>query len=96
MNNITNMLEDEIIINTVSGKVTVEQIMNYLKKNADHQIGKPVIWDFSKANFSKISTDEWRSILNKMGPLSKKRKGEKTAFVSLKDIPFGMLRMFEI
>ena len=54
MNNITNMLEDEIIINTVSGKVTVEQIMNYLKKNADHWIGKPVIWDFSKANFSKI------------------------------------------
>ena len=31
-----------------------------------------------------------------MGPLSKKRKGEKTAFVSLKDLPFGMLRMFEI
>ena len=96
MNNITTTQENVIIINRVSGKVTAEDIMNYVRKNVDHWIGKPLIWDFSKVNFSEISTYEWRSMVTKIGLLSMKKKGEKTAFVSSKDLPFGMLRMFEI
>ncbi len=96
MNNITTTSENGIMINRFSGKITAEDIMNYVRKNVDHWISKPLIWDFSKANFSEISTDEWRSILNKIGLLSMKRKGEKTALVSSKDLPFGMLRMFGI
>ncbi len=67
MNNITTTSENGIIINRFSGKVTAEDLMNYVRKNVDHGIGKPLIWDFSKVNLSEISTYEWRSMVTKIG-----------------------------
>ncbi len=45
---------------------------------------------------SKITSDEFRKITKEVKNRSNKRAGGKTAFVSTKDIGFGLGRMFEI
>ena len=96
MNTITTKLENEIVINSVVDDITVDGLMSHTRENIENWIGKPVLWELSKANLGNISTEEWKGIIQKIGHLSQKRKGEKTAFVSSEDLPFGMLRMFEI
>ncbi len=96
MDHITTKLENEIIINSVVGDVTVDDLIDHVIENMENWIGKPVLWELSKANLNNISTQEWEGIIQKIGHLSQERKGEKTALVSLEDFPFGILRMFEI
>jgi hypothetical protein len=91
----TTMPEDNVIINTIEGGVTFDEIIEYLAKNVDSFIGKPVIWDVGKADFSSVSSDEMRFFSQKIKSLSEKRHGEKTALVSAEDLPFGMMRVFQ-
>jgi hypothetical protein len=93
---ISTKVEDQIVINSFIGEITVDGVMHYVQENIEDWIGKPVLWEVSKASFSNISTEEWKKFPRNLGPLSEKRKGSKTALVASEDFPFGMLRMFEI
>jgi hypothetical protein len=96
MTAITTTLENQVIINSVTGEVSAEELINYVMENYEDWIGKPVLWEVSKASFGSISTEEWKSLPYRFASLSEKRRGEKTALVATEDYPFGMLRMFEI
>jgi hypothetical protein len=93
---ISTKVEDQIVINSIIDEITVDGVMHYVQENIEDWTGKPVLWEVSKASFGNISTKEWKKIPRNLGPLSEKRKGDKTALVASEDFPFGMLRMFEI
>lgn len=94
MTNILITKEVDIIVNSVTGKVTTFQIVEHIKGNAENWIGCPVLWNFSNADLGDITSDEWERMLNRLKTIPKNRSGEKTALVSATDLPFGMMRMF--
>jgi hypothetical protein len=96
MDSVTTTQENEIIINSVTGKVATNEIYEYIAGNVKNWIGKPVIWDFSTADFSDVTFDSWQTLLLRLKPLSEIRRGEKTALISSHDPSFGMMRMFDL
>lgn len=96
MKSITTATDGQIVINTALGDVTFDELAEYLEKNFESWIGKPVIWEVGKMTFRDISSEELRRFVTKMKPLSKKKKGEKAALVSAEGLPYGMMRMFEV
>ncbi len=96
MNNITCAKEDNIIVNTVVEKVTVDDIFEHIKNNVETWRGVPVLWDFSRADLSDIDSAEWQQMVTRLQPLAKIKHGEKTALVSSIDLAYGMMRMLDI
>jgi len=96
MTTITTTIENDIVINNVTGPVALDELMDYIRNKVASWQGKPVLWEASKATFKNISTEDWKSLPRKIGHLADTRKEEKTALVASDDFPFGMLRMFEI
>ena len=96
MKNITSTKEDNIIINTVVGKVTIDGIFEHIKQNVEAWKEVPEIWDFNQADLSGISTEEWREMLNRLKKLAKIKPGQKTALLSSTDLSFGMMRALDM
>ena len=93
-----NTIESEasIIINNVAGEVKFNEITGYFNKYNNEWVGKPVIWNFSEADFSNISSDHLLQFSKKIKSFSSSRREERTAIVSSDDLSFGMMRMFEV
>jgi hypothetical protein len=96
MEGITTAIEGEIVINSVVGPVKIHEIFEHLEKNIESWKQRPVIWDFDKADFSNMNTDIWKEFAQRIKPLTHIKAGEKTALFASKDLPFGMMRMFDI
>jgi len=70
---------------------------NSIYCNVDYRgkITKNTLWDFTKADMSKITTGEYRDIANVAAKFAHLREGGKAALVLPKDLSYGLGRMFE-
>ena len=83
----------DLTVHTVSGNVTAQEILD--KLDIYYQ-GKPtllILWDFTNATWSGISSNELHETVKKAKKYS--RPGGKTAFVFSKEVDFGIGRMLE-
>ena len=95
MSSITSIKKHNIIIITVTGKITIGDIFEHIEKNIEAWVGFPELWDFNEADLSEVVIDKWQQMSLKLHPLAEKKHGEKSALVSSSDLTFGMLRMFQ-
>jgi hypothetical protein len=80
----------------VTGEATFEE---GLSANRAFYAGNPtknVIWDFSEALLNKIASDQFRQIVDSVKHLVEKRKDGKTAFLTSRDLEFGIARMLQV
>ena len=85
--------ENQVTIFEVTGVATFEE---GLETNKTFYAGDPtknVIWDFSKADLSNITNEQFRSIVDSVKNLTGKREGGKTAFLVSRDLEYGISRM---
>ena len=71
--------ENQVTIFEVTGVATFEEGLETNKTFYDGDPTKNVIWDFSKADLSDITNDQFRSIVDSIKNLTGKREGGKTA-----------------
>ncbi|MBW2237975.1 MAG: hypothetical protein JRF39_02810 [Deltaproteobacteria bacterium] len=74
-----------------TAKEAKEKIEVYYLGNS---ITKNTLWDFTKADVSKITTDEYQEIVNVAKKYAHLRKGGRSALVLSKDVGYGIGRMY--
>lgn len=79
----------------ISGKVTVDQITSFLENYYTQDPTLLLLWDFSEADVSELSSEALRTILSVASKYIELRKKGKTALVLPSDYAFGMGRMYE-
>jgi SpoIIAA-like len=82
-----------ILINSVSGKITSEDIAVHLINAALNLTTIPALWDFTDANIGKITYEELLGMAKKFKPYVELRSGVKTAVVANHDLPIDMMRI---
>ena len=88
--------DKKLTTNIASGKFSYEELIDWVNNYYSGTVTEFIIWDFTDADLSKITTEEIKKIVQVVKKYSHKRAGGKTAFVSIKDLTFGLGRMFEI
>jgi len=80
---------------TVTGVVTLREILDVLKTFKAEPPAKNILWDFSEANvgYSFNVTDLQKTAIVAKSNLGL-RPNSKTAFVAASDIGFGLIRMY--
>ena len=84
---------------TINGKFDLSKFNVFYKQMVSHpdfSSGMNVIWDVRKADISKISQDEMRTVSGHIAQLTKKRGSGRGALVVSDDISFGVSRMGEM
>ncbi len=79
----------------VSGRVTMSELIDALKDFYNDKFTTKLLWDFSQADLSEISTDNLHTLMSVSKSYGHLRKGGKTAFVLSGGFGFGLGRMFE-
>ncbi len=79
----------------VSGRVSTSDLIAALKDFYNDKFTTKLMWDFSEADLSEISTDDLHMLISVSKSYSHLRKGGKTAFVLSGGYGFGLGRMFE-
>ena len=80
--------------NVAKGKFDYEEFLKWIANYYSGNVTELILWDLSEADLSKITSREFRKIVEKVKKQSHKRAGGKTAFVFTKDLGFGLGRMF--
>ncbi len=91
MNNLSTRIENQLIINSIKGNMNSDAIDEYIKKNVEHLIEKPVIWDFTEASLSEVTVADMKKFVDRLKPLSEVKRVKKTAIVSLNALHLGVL-----
>ncbi len=86
--------ENNLTIYTVTGEVTVQDIIQKVKAFYAGEPTKLVLWDLKEADLSKIPSEDIIQIIYVIKKLSTSRKGEKTAMVFSSKFGYGLGRMF--
>jgi len=86
--------ENNLTIYTVTGEVTVQDIIQKVKAFYAREPTQLVLWDLTEANLSKIPSEDIIQIIYVIKKLSTSRKGEKTAMVFSSKFGYGLGRMF--
>jgi hypothetical protein len=82
-------------IHTVIGEVLHEEIEDKIKIYSESGPTEFVLWDFSKAELSKINSSHINYFVYLTSQYSSYRKGGKTAFVVSSELGFGFGRIFD-
>ena len=89
----------DVIIRTVKGGFTFQDFKSAfhgMLTPPDFQKNMPVIWDFTKADLSKIFKQDLDQIANHIKSHTKNRGANyRVALVALRNLEYGVLRMFE-
>ncbi|MBT4362987.1 MAG: hypothetical protein HN737_04610 [Desulfobacterales bacterium] len=85
--------DKRLTTHTVIGDIPFEELMITLKQMWEVQITTNVLWDFRKGGLDLTTSENIGTIVDFVRGNAHKRTGGKSAFVSLKDLDFGMTRM---
>lgn len=85
----------QLTINTVKGHLLIAELLNWVSDYYSGTVTRFILWDLTEANLSKISTEEFRNIVQEVKKKSETRTSGKTAFVVKRDFEFGIGRMIE-
>jgi predicted metal-dependent TIM-barrel fold hydrolase len=92
--NITN--EGNLLIATVTGVLTAEEVMAVIKEYYPNRIVKNVIWDLTHCSLISIPKTDLQIIakVSKESVARGARAGGKTAFVVNSTVDYGLMRMY--
>jgi hypothetical protein len=88
--------DKDITIVNVSGELLFEQIVQVLEDFYKSDFTLKLLWDLSHADLSALTNSHIEKIISYAKSKSHLREGGKTAIVALKDIDYGVSRMYEI
>ena len=87
--------KNDLAMHKIEGVFTFKEAIGKIEAIYSDNITKNTLWDFTKADISKITTSDYQEIAKAAGKYAHLRKGGRTAFVLPKDISYGLGRMFE-
>ena len=87
--------KNNLTLHKVEGILTFEETKNKIEEYYQGTITKYTLWEFTKAEVSKISTSEIQEIVKVARKFAHMRKGGRTALVLHQDLSYGLGRMFE-
>ena len=92
-----SILNNELVIITIIGKVTFEKGLSASKHFYDKKLTKHVMWDMRQADAQLVSSDNLETIMNYTALNAHKRPpGAKTALLVSRPLEFGISRMVQI
>ena len=83
----------------VRGVIDVRELTEYLKEIynfSDFDSGMSVLWDLQEADFSSVSKEDVRSLMEYVGKQWGKGGKSKAALVVSHDLDYGLSRMYQI
>ena len=88
----------DLLIVTVKGQLTAEDVISVINEYYPNGIVKNVIWDLTNGSLSLISKHGFRNIASAALTSLKDgaRQGGKTVYVGLADVEYGLLRMYSV
>ncbi len=84
-----------LTVNIATGKIAAEDILNWVLEYYSGNSTKFILWDFTEADLSNITSEEFRGIASEVKKRSEIRMDGKTALVFGRDLEFGLGRMFQ-
>ena len=85
----------ELTIMAVTGRVTVEEIVDAIEDYYSGEITANLIWDYTSADLSEITSAHLHYISSVAKRYGHLRKDCKTAIVAPGDLAYGLGRMYE-
>jgi hypothetical protein len=86
---------NDLTVKTVTGKVSVDELIDVAEKFYSDQPTRYVIWNLIEADGTQISPRDIETLNQTISKHSYKRIGGKTALVVSRDYGFGMSRMYQ-
>lgn len=87
--------EKNLTIIKAFGILSVKDLTDILDRFYAEDYTLNVVWDYTAADFSQLSTPDVRNVLQYAIKCSKPRKGGKSAILVEGDLPFGLGRLYE-
>ncbi len=84
-----------LTVHTITGEVYPEDISDKIKTYSESGPTELVLWDFSKADLSKLRIEHVDKFISLTKHYSNYRKGGRTALVFSSDLGFGFGRIFD-
>jgi len=87
-----------LTMNIARGQISYDDFTNWINDYYSGAITRYVLWDFTEADVSGISSKEYEKIaalVKKKSDQKEGKKGGKSALVHSQDVGFGLGRMFE-
>jgi hypothetical protein len=85
-----------LTINIAEGIILIDDLSAWVTEYYGGTVTEFVLWDFTEADLSKITTGEFIKLVELVKNKSNLREGGKTPLVFKKDSGFGLGRMFEV
>lgn len=85
--------DDGVAVHSVSGNVTMREVLRYVSETKDLWIGADVLWDVSEARVGSLTLGEWTGLFGATEEIGKLRAGRRTALVSQVDLHLPMLKL---
>jgi hypothetical protein len=88
---------DNLLIVSVSGELTAEEVIAVVDEYYPKGIVKDVIWDLTNGSLQSISREGFKAIAiaAKRSVEGGFREGGKTAYVGGAEVEYGLLRMYK-
>jgi predicted metal-dependent TIM-barrel fold hydrolase len=88
--------EGSLLIATVSGDLTAEEVMAVIKEYYPNRIVKDVIWDLTHCSLKSLPKTDFQIIarVSKESVARGAREGGKTAFVVNSTVDYALMRMY--
>lgn len=84
-----------ILIHTVIGTVTAEELLDFLLEPPSGPPTRRILWDASDAHFTDLSSQDLRSILWRVQEMTRIRREVRVALLFSRPSGFGVGRMLE-
>ena len=88
-------LQNEVTVNRAMGIISSDDLLDWIECYYSGDVTKFILWDFTKADLSDLSSDDIKRLVYETKKITAKRAGGKTAFVVGRDVEFGIIRMFD-
>jgi hypothetical protein len=88
-------LNPELTVHVVTGRVTVEELIEAATSFLEGAPTRLALWDLCQADFSGIPTASVQSIFNSVAPFKERRRGGKSALLFASTEGFGLGRIGE-
>jgi len=86
----------DLTTNTAKGPISYGDLLNWIINYYSGPVTKFILWDFTQADLSKITTNQFQNMAEVVKSRSDIRKGGKSALVFSRDLEYGLGRMFEM
>lgn len=89
--------DKDLTIHVASGDISTDEVWSAIEVFYQAGVTRFVLWDFTAADISRVTGDEVRKLVERVGPHEERhRVGGKTALVFSSPSGFGLGRMFDI